>query len=519
MHSVTGMLAHASIAAQPASQRRSRKDVLTSKPPRIMLQMPELSASFWKKSLLTAICFALLSLCATVSAQEAFGDDAADPVRLFERGQSAHARGELEKAIAFYEQAIKVRPEFPEAEFQRGNALASLGRLPEADAAFRLAISYKKNWALPYSALGALLMRQGRDKEAEEFFRQALAADAKESVALRMLSEIRLRAGDAKSALEFAKRATANAEAPSSAWIGLANAEKANGNKVAAKAALDHVLADEPANFAALMERAELFTDEKNFELASSDLKAAAKLKPTDKAVASRLAYVLQQAGKSDEALAVAKSAGLEVQQPTSSGGVVGTPEDIEAANSTDPAIARKALEKLLEKNPRNPMLLGRLGASYRTDDPARSLDFYRRAAEVQPDSPEYALGFAAALVQARRFPEAAQILRRVVRANPDDYVVHANLATALYESKRYQEAIPEYQWILATKPEIAVAHYFIATSHDYLGEYVEALASYEKFLSVADATTNQLEIEKVKLRLPTLRRQIKLGEGVKKKP
>src|SRR6185503_7103923 len=227
----------------------------------------------------------------SVSAQtvEAFGDDAADPVRLFERGQSAHARGEIEKALSFYEQALKVRPEFPEAEFQRGNALASLGRLPEADAAFRLAISYKKNWALPYSALGALLMRQGRDKEAEEFFRQALAADAKEGVALRMLSEIRLRAGDAKSALEFAKRATAITDAPASAWIALAVAEKANGNKVGARAALDRVLADEPANVAALMERADLFTDEKNFELAIADLKAAAKLKPDDKAVASRL--------------------------------------------------------------------------------------------------------------------------------------------------------------------------------------------------------------------------------------
>ncbi|HEX7332987.1 MAG TPA: tetratricopeptide repeat protein [Pyrinomonadaceae bacterium] len=481
--------------------------------------MHELIASYWKRLSLIPICFALFSLCATVSAQEAFGDDAADPVRLFERGQSAHSHGEFEKALAFYEQALKVRPEFPEAEFQRGNALVSLKRLQEAEGAFRLAISYKKTWALPYSALGALLMRQGRDKEAEEFFQQALIADAKESVALRMLSEIRLRAGDAKSALEFAKRATAIAEAPASAWIGLAIAEKANGNKVAAKTILDRVLADEPENVAALMERADLFTDEKNFELAIADLNTAAKVKPADKAVASRLANALQQAGKTDEALAIAKAAGLEVQQPTGTSGVVGTPEEIEAANSTDPAVARKALEKLLEKNPRSAMLLGRLGASYRTDDPNRSLDFYRRAAEIQPDSPEYALGYAAALVQARRFAHAAQILQQVVKAAPDNYAAHANLATALYESKRYQKAIPEYQWILAAKPEIAVAHYFIATSHDYLGEYTEALASYEKFLAVADPKTNQLEIDKVKLRLPTLHRQIKLGEGVKKKP
>src|ERR1051325_2268609 len=147
--------------------------------------MPELNASLWKTLLVTAACLALVSVGSTAYSQEAFGDDATDPVRLFERGQSAHARGELEKALVFYEQALKVRPEFPEAEFQRGNALASLGRLSEAEAAFRSAISYKKNWSLPYSALGALLMRQNRDKEAEQFLRQALAVDGRDGVALR----------------------------------------------------------------------------------------------------------------------------------------------------------------------------------------------------------------------------------------------------------------------------------------------------------------------------------------------
>jgi tetratricopeptide (TPR) repeat protein len=484
--------------------------------------MSESSASFWKRLLPFAACFVLLSVCSCVSAQTAdpFGDDATDPVRLFERGQSAQARGDFMKAISYYEQALKVRPEFPEAEFQRGSALASLGRLEEADAAFRLAISYKKNWSLPYSALGVVLMRQSRDKDAEQFFRQALTIDNKDAIALRALSELRLRAGDPKEALDLAKRATAKDEAAASAWVTLAIAERANGNKNAAKAALDHVLEDEPENVAALMERADLFKDEKNFELAIIDLRAAAKLRPYDRGVASRLAEALQEAGKKDDALAVAKSAGLEVKQtPANPGGVVGTPEEIEAANSDDPAIARKALEKLLEKNPRSAMLLGRLGASYRTDDPARSLEFYRKAAELQPSAPEYALGYGAALVQARRFPEAANILRQVVKAVPDNYVARANLATALYESKRYAESVPEYEWILTSKPEISVAHYFIATAHDYLGEYPEALASYEKFLTVADAKTNQLEIDKVKLRLPMLRRQIQLGEGAKKKP
>ena len=85
--------------------------------------MSDLSTSFLKRLLPIAACFALLAVCPRVSAQtvETFGDDATDPVRLFERGQGAHARGELEKAIGFYDQALKVRPEFPAAEFQRGS--------------------------------------------------------------------------------------------------------------------------------------------------------------------------------------------------------------------------------------------------------------------------------------------------------------------------------------------------------------------------------------------------------------
>ncbi len=487
--------------------------------------MSKLNTSFLKRLLLAATCFGLLFSVFTVrlaaQTEEAFGDAAADPIRLFERAQGAHARGELEKAIGFYEQAIKVRPEFPEAQFQMGNALASLGRLAEAEAAFKLAITQKKNWSLPHSALGALLMRSKRDADAEQSFRQALKIDSQDGIALRLLSELRLRAGDAKEALNLATRATGISEAPSSAWIVLASAQRASGDKAAAKSTLDRVLGDEPANVAALMERADLYTDEKNFDSAIADLRAAGKAKPGEKTIMSRLAYVLQQAGKSEEALEVAKSAGIEVQTSggDGKGGVVGTPEEIEAANSSDPAVARKALEKLLEKNPRSAMLLGRLGASYRTDDPTRSLDYYRRASEIQPDAPEYAIGYAAALVQARRFADAARILQQVVRLNPQNYAAHANLATALYESKRYSEAIPEYQWILSAKPDVSVVHYFIATSHDYLGEYPQALESYEKFLATADAATNQLEIEKVKLRLPTLRRQIQLGEGVKKKP
>ena len=131
--------------------------------------MPKTRHSFCRQSAVLAGIALLLATCLASTARsqtdDGFGDMDADPVKLFERGQHAHGLGEFERALEFYEQAIKVRPEFPEAEFQRGNALVSLGRFAEAEAAFRRSIQLKKNWSLPYSALGALLMRGGRDRE------------------------------------------------------------------------------------------------------------------------------------------------------------------------------------------------------------------------------------------------------------------------------------------------------------------------------------------------------------------
>src|SRR6185437_16150751 len=85
--------------------------------------MPRLDTLFLKRCLLIATCLGLLFAGSTLRAaaqDDPFDDSSADPIKLFERGQGAHARGDLEKALAFYEQALKVKPEFPEAEFQRG---------------------------------------------------------------------------------------------------------------------------------------------------------------------------------------------------------------------------------------------------------------------------------------------------------------------------------------------------------------------------------------------------------------
>jgi hypothetical protein len=61
------------------------------------------------------------------------------------------------------------------------------------------------------------------------------------------------------------------------------------------------------------------------------------------------------------------------------------------------------------------------------------------------------------------------------------------------------------------------IAYYFLGICFDQLGQYLDAGANYNLFLKNADASRNQLEIDKVKLRLPILNKQIEQTGGKQK--
>jgi tetratricopeptide (TPR) repeat protein len=478
------------------------------------------------RSLIWALSLLLVVLCFQIVPAQTDDpiDGEADPVKLFERGQNAHAKGDIARALALYEGALKLRPEFPEAEYQRGVALVALDRSAEAEKAFTRAVDLRKDWGLPFSALGNLLARASRDKEAEPVLRRAMQLGARDAITLGSLSAVRARAGDKNEALTLAQAATEDSNASASTWAWRGAMERASGKKEAALVSLGQSLQIDPNYLDALKERAELYLGGGDYPAAIKDLQAALSIKAGDKELSLRLAHAFELMNKPEEAQRIYESIGearSAAQTPSENVGainVIGAPEDIAAANSDDPKIAQPALDRLIRANPKRAKLFARLGEVTRRADPEKSAEAYRRANEIDPVNPKYATGYAAALVQLRRFAQAEVVLRRVIAAAPGEYTAHANLALALYELKRYAEALPEYEWLARSRPEIAATYFFMATAHDNLGEYKPALELYEKFLSLADPTNNKLDIERVNLRLPRLRDQISRGQGAKRK-
>jgi tetratricopeptide (TPR) repeat protein len=466
-------------------------------------------------SLTVAICF---------HAAVAQGDDAAngetDPVKVFEKGQDAHAKADYKLAIQLYDAAIKLKPEFAEAEFQRAMALLATKRKSEAIAGFNRAVSERPDWGLAYAKFGIALARDS-SSEALPILRKAIELNDKNLETAVEVAFAFQRAGARDEAVKTIRAATMLKDATGQTWQQRSFFEAAAGDNGAAMSSITHALELEPNNPSMHYDRARLsaLKQDKVTAIAELDLARASFVASpnTPAAVILDVARLYGNLGKPEAGLnfidAFEEKTGRQL-------GAMQLRAELAMDAGKAEAQDLNTLEQILQAEPNNTALLSRLGNAYRRADPVKSQNYYYRALQLEPKNPKYATGYAAALVQQRQFAQAEPILKGVIVANPDDSAAHANLALALYEMKRFAEAIHEYEWLAAANPDIAATYFFIATAHDNLGEYPQALEAYETFLSHASAAENKLEIDKVNLRLPALRAQIQRGQGVKpKKP
>jgi len=425
-------------------------------------------------------------------------------IQLFNQGQDAHEKNDYLTALKFYDEALKLFPEFPEAEFQRANALQSLNKFDAAEQAFRRALELREDWSLPMTSLGALLVEKGNFAEAEEFLTKAIDLDGANFLAYSALTELKLRikANPAvlKDLLYKLKILTTKAGAPASIWASRAALENALGDRAEAKNSLKRALAIDEKNKTALLELGEIALAESDNATASQIAQNLQKIAPNSLSVKMFLARALAANGKSVEAIKFLD----EIQNPTAE---VTALKNKLAANDAENI---SELEKQLEKDLKNAAVLGKLCNLLRVENPPKALDYCKRAHEIEPNNLNHAIGFGAALVQAKQYENAVNLLREIVKTTPDNSTVRANLATALFQLKRYKEAISEFNWLTEKQPDLVIAYYFLAISHDNLEQYLDAMANYQQFLKLADAEKNKPEIERVNLRLPTLQKQIK---------
>lgn len=448
---------------------------------------------------------------------------------LFDAGQNAHQRGELEKAVELYEAALKLDPALWQIELQLSNANFSLKRYGPARIAVKSVLTQlaeagdapelKPFIVRAQLVLGEIALAEAHHEEAASAFQRALELNPQAYRARAGLAEVLLAQQKFAEAAALAKSAIESGDTSTATQLLLAEALIKQQRPNEALATLNEILKREPQYLPALRQRAEILLAQGAYNQAIQDLRTTlmATSATADKMV---LANAYLQAKLPQVALGLYQQivkedpANLDAQRNLA--GLL-----VETGKAKE-AIAQ--LEALLQAEPNNGLVRAQLAELYLVTSPEKALEQYSAAAKLAPENPAHKIGMATALVKLRRFQEAVPLLRGVLDANPKGeivYFAHTNLATALFELDDFANAAREFVWILEHAQErkrTTIALYFLGICFDKLGDYQQALKAYEQFLALA-GEGNQLEVDKIKLRLPSLQRQIKEGKGIKKKP
>jgi protein O-GlcNAc transferase len=291
--------------------------------------------------------------------------------------------GELDEAIAHYQGALEVSPNFTAARSGLGSAFMLQGRLDEAVAAYRRAIELDPAQPVVRNNLGTALHQQGKLEEALAAFDAAIASNPDYAAALANRGKLLAEQGRHDEAIASYDRAfgfdPGNVELLCDRAASLRLIDRLD----EALASYERALAAQPGHFDARHGRGQVLSLLLRPAEALAEFERALLLKPDDADVLSNRGWALFGLQRWEESLASCERA-LAI-----------APDHLEALHNRGSALIG----------------LGR---------PEEALASYDRALVLKPDHAAALNHRGNALLQLDRVDEAAQSFARTVALDPD---------------------------------------------------------------------------------------------------
>ncbi|MBI3950022.1 MAG: tetratricopeptide repeat protein [Acidobacteria bacterium] len=453
-------------------------------------------------------------------------------IAAFEEGQRAHERGDLQKAIEQYDEALKIIPDFPEALYQSGMAHLALKQLDQAHANLARLVELESEtlasagdatnpqlhsfFARVHSALGDIFTERGDQAKAEQNYRRALELDPTWQRATTSLASLLIERAAFQEAATLLRAAVQAGGAPASIYNLLGYVYEKSTQPDLALEAYNKAIEMEPRHRLTRLRRSHLRAARQDYPGAIEDM---AVVYEQDNSVANalELGVLYERAGKPIEAISAYERA---LKNPAPS---VDTKrlrlkiiELLISADRRDEALAQA--QHVMNEPPDDADALARLGSLLLPLDPAQAAQAYLRALKLAPQKVDDQVGLSAALLKMKRYQDVVNVSLDALKRAPENYYAHSNLATAYFQLHQFAQALDHFKWIIDHRPETTIAYYFLGICYDKLMDYELALAAYERFLEKADASQHQMEIDNVRFRLPGVRRMIEKNRGQRRR-
>ena len=149
-------------------------------------------------------------------------------------GMAEKNLGEMKSAIAHYQQALALKPDFLEAQFNLGNALKIDGQVKEAIVAYQRVLEIAPNYAAAHTNLGYLYQEQNQSDRAMEAYQRALEADPNQVEALYNIANLYKIKEELDTAIYYYQNTLTRQPNLAEAWLNLGNSWYCKGNIPAA---------------------------------------------------------------------------------------------------------------------------------------------------------------------------------------------------------------------------------------------------------------------------------------------
>ncbi|HMP41220.1 MAG TPA: tetratricopeptide repeat protein, partial [Roseiflexaceae bacterium] len=396
-----------------------------------------------------------------------------------ELGHVYTRQGQIERALAAYQQAMQSRP--AEALYRRSTAVAlrSLGRMADAEGILRTLLREQGDDPATLVALGQTCLDAGRHREALDCYTRAVALQPGEADLYERIGTLRRTLGDLPGARAALQRAIELEPDRADLFVALGQAAEACREDEAALAAYRHAARIDPHDDRVLRRLGALLRQRGEDEAAAATLRAALDLRPENADTHAELAALLWQQGKRDLALAAyQRAAALAPGNPDHARAL-----GVALQRSGQLHEAERQIKRAAElAGDRADLQHEAALAAAVNEHWEAALAHHERAIELAPDQPLFLRAAAALLLKRDNTARARMLLARALRHGRTDRATHYQIGLLHSAAANWSRAIRALQRAAAGSRE---PHYFHQLGRALLasGRAADATRAFEQSL------------------------------------